>query len=81
MATLYVLVINNSQNAASISVAQGASDAAPLGFTGTTPAVTIPAGAIWVFHYPSRRDHRASATNITITPAATGTVAVSFGGA
>jgi hypothetical protein len=70
---------NNGSEALSFSL--GSSDPAPLPkFTGTTPAVTIPAGSFHVFHSAAAQAISSGACNLTVTPTSGGECVLTFMG-
>lgn len=79
-ATWNQLVFRNT-GAADITVAQGASNGARLGLTGTTPAFTVPAGSVITFQSIAGYTVDSTHKVITITPTAGGSFALSVGGA
>jgi hypothetical protein len=67
--------------AADLTIAQGSSSGARLGFAGTTPTVTVPAGGHVILDNPAGSAVDSTHKNITITPTSGGSCAVSVGGA
>lgn len=59
-------------SAANMTLAQGASNPAPLGFGGTSPTVTVYASSPWVWFNKAGGTITSSAKIITITPTAGG---------
>lgn len=64
----------------SVTIAQGASNPARLGFNGTTPTVTIPAGATETLSFPASPAVDSTHKVITFTPAATTVVLFAVSG-
>lgn len=67
--------------AANMTLAQGGSNPAPLGFTGTTPAVAIYASSPWAWFNKAGGTVTSSAKIITVTPSAGGNFVLVVGGA
>lgn len=74
------LVIRNL-GAGSVTVAPGASNPASLGINGTSPSVTIQAGAVLTLSYPTASVVDSTHKTILLTPAADTVVSVALGGA
>lgn len=66
--------------AAAMTIAQGASNPASLGFAGTTPTYTVNAGAEVEIEVPAGATVDATHKIITVTPTAGGDVVVAVGG-
>lgn len=79
-ATCYAIRVKNTGSAA-ITLAPGASNPSPIpAFTGTTPTVSIPAGATMLFTAPAGVSITSSACNITFTPTSGGSLAMTICG-
>lgn len=79
--TMYVVRVKNLGTSA-ITVSPGGSNPAPLPtFTGTSPTISVPAGSEALFHSAAGATVSSTAKNLVFTPAATGNVLVTFGGA
>jgi hypothetical protein len=75
------LILFKNTGAADVTIAQGASNPASLGFAGTTPTLTIPAGSTMVFN-TSTTPIAVDGTHkiVTVTPTAGGSFAILVGG-
>ena len=79
-ATVNVVRVKNL-GASAVTVAPGGSNPSPIpAFTGTTPTVSIPAGSEILFHSAAGATI-STAANLTFTPAASGSLLVTIGGA